>query len=57
MRDDREKETAFRACKQNLFMQVVSIKNDNNKKRTIRKEKKTVNLTLTTVHFVSKIPK
>ena len=56
MKDDGEKETAFRACKQNLFMQVVSIKNDHNKKRS-RKEKRTVNLTLTTGHFVSKISK
>ena len=56
MKDDGEKETAFRACKQNLFMQVVPIKNDHNKKRT-RKEKRTVNLTLTTVHFVSEILK
>ena len=55
MKDDKDKETSFRACKHNLFKQVVSKENDNNNKEN--KEKKTTeNLTLTTVPFVSKIP-
>ena len=29
MKDDQDKETSFRACKHNLFEQVVSIENDN----------------------------
>ena len=32
VKDDRDKETSFRACKHNLFKQVVSIENDNNNK-------------------------
>ena len=54
MKDDKDKETSFRACKHNLFKQVVSKENDNNNKEN--KEKKTTeNLTLTTAPFVSKI--